>query len=215
MFMHVPVDLFNLSLHNNVWNTLTVRPLPTNLGVLVVALSQSTSSLTDHHAKTYPSLESEPDWTAADHQCSSRQHEFFRRCEMQQMELFPESQFGRTSPELSVPTTETTSAQSSKPWMTSGHWRNGGMCWTHNSSESPNGVDACSSSLSSILQSSNGPGMAKYFLSAKAAEGILRRSTNRGKKLPPLLERALATRAQSASTGKTGADTEPPTSDSE
>jgi hypothetical protein len=33
--------------------------------------------------------------------------------------------------------------------------------------------------------------MEKYFLSARAAEGILRRAGRRGKKLPELLEKAL------------------------
>lgn len=112
---------------------------------------------------------------------------------MQQMELFPESPYGRTSQEPLVPTRDSTSKRCSKPWMTSGLWRNGGTCWMHSSSESPNGVAECSSSLSLILQSPNEPGIGKYSLSAKAAEGILRRSSRRGKKLPELLAEALET----------------------
>ena len=36
----------------------------------------------------------------------------------------------------------------------------------------------------------------KYYLSAKAAQGILRRAKERGKKLPALLEQALMKQAQ-------------------
>ena len=110
---------------------------------------------------------------------------------MSQMELFPESSYGRTSPARSHPTEVEISEQSSHRWKTSGRWQSNGMCWTHSSSESPNGADECSSSLSLILQSSDEQAMDKYLLSAKAAAGILRRSTNHGKTLPPLLERAL------------------------
>ena len=110
---------------------------------------------------------------------------------MQPEEFIQESLFGKTYPELSIPIVVKTSEPSSQRWMTSGHWRNGGACWMHSSSESPNGVDECSSSLSLILQSSDEQAMDKYLLSAKAAAGILRRSSNRGKTLPPLLERAL------------------------
>ncbi len=58
------------------------------------------------------------------------------------------------------------------------------------SSESPNGVDECSSSLVSMLQSSNEVAD-RYLLSGKAAEGILRRANKRGKTLPPQLQQAL------------------------
>ena len=44
-------------------------------------------------------------------------------------------------------------------------------------------------SLSSILE--KGPIPARYFLSPKAAAGILRRAEKRGKELPPLLLQAL------------------------
>lgn len=115
---------------------------------------------------------------------------------MQQMEFFPESPSGKMSQAHSAATEEQTSGLSSQRWMTSGHWANGGMCWTRSISESPKGVDECSSSLSLILQSSHKSGMEKYFLSAKAAEGILRRAGRRGRSLPPLLEQALERVAQ-------------------
>jgi hypothetical protein len=61
------------------------------------------------------------------------------------------------------------------------------------SSESPNDDDACSSSLASILETNVDP---KYFLSARAAQGILKRSKERNRKLPPLLHGALESLAQ-------------------
>lgn len=57
---------------------------------------------------------------------------------------------------------------------------------THNTGESPS--VAVESTLSSILQD-NVP--EKYFLSARACEGILRRAERRGKELPPMLREAL------------------------
>ena len=61
-----------------------------------------------------------------------------------------------------------------------------GGAWTLNTGVSPN--DARESSLSQILQ--DAPPI-KYYLSPKACLGILRRASERGKALPPKLERAL------------------------
>lgn len=61
-----------------------------------------------------------------------------------------------------------------------------GECWMPNTGESPK--DAAESSLSAILQE-RAP--EKYFLSARACEGILRRAEKRGKKLPLMLWEAL------------------------
>lgn len=57
---------------------------------------------------------------------------------------------------------------------------------TLNTSESPNG--AVASTLSQILEA-NVP--QKFYLSAKACQGILRRASTRGKELPPMLRQAL------------------------
>lgn len=54
-------------------------------------------------------------------------------------------------------------------------------------SESPN--DAVESSLRDVLETSPVP--AKYFLSQKAAQGILRRAERRGRRLPEPLRTAL------------------------
>jgi len=56
-----------------------------------------------------------------------------------------------------------------------------------NISDWPNGAAVCS--LSHVLET--GPIPAKYFLSAKACNGILRRAARRGKALPAMLREAL------------------------
>ena len=62
-----------------------------------------------------------------------------------------------------------------------------GGCSTPNFSEWPNDAAVCS--LWQVLE--KGPVPRKYYLSAKACEGILRRAERRGKALPAMLEAAL------------------------
>lgn len=71
-------------------------------------------------------------------------------------------------------------------WQSQGQWTSDGQFWTRNGLEYRNVAAACS--LSQILQDDVPP---KYFLSAKACAGILRRAAKRGKALPPHLEAAL------------------------
>ena len=130
------------------------------------------------------------------------------------------SSYGKTSQEFSAPKT-TPSAASLEGWQArmkplalraasgpvqvwymelDGEYR--GACSTHNTSESPNAVAACSSlpsliSLSSVLETE--PIQQKYFLSEKACEGILRRADKRGKELPPMLRDALMSAREQAS----------------
>ena len=66
-----------------------------------------------------------------------------------------------------------------------------GGCWLRNSGASPR--DAIESFLSQILQAEVPE---KYYLSQKACLGILRRASERGKKLPDVLELALKKQAQ-------------------
>jgi hypothetical protein len=61
-----------------------------------------------------------------------------------------------------------------------------GGCTTLNTGECPSAENA--STLSQILQA-NAP--EKYYLSAKACAGILRRAEKRGKELPGMLREAL------------------------
>ena len=84
----------------------------------------------------------------------------------------------------------------------SGAWLNSGMgsateFWTVSSCEwnrtlSPSLSDDGVSSLSDVLEAI-GVVPQKYFLSAKACEGILRRAERRGKALPEDIHRALKT----------------------
>jgi len=62
-----------------------------------------------------------------------------------------------------------------------------GVCLTLNTSESPSVAVECS--LSDVLETENVA--AKYSLSAKACQGILRRAGKRGKSLPSQLQEAL------------------------
>jgi len=73
-----------------------------------------------------------------------------------------------------------------------GRWAKSGMgspteFWTLNSSEWPN--DAVVFSLSETLEVGNVP--QRFYLSAKACAGILRRAEKRGKQLPVFLQAAL------------------------
>ena len=85
-----------------------------------------------------------------------------------------ESQSGKTYPEPCQVTAVTTLRQSSGKWLTWGAITWNGLSSTHSSSESPNGVDECSSSLSLILQSPQNV-HPKYLLSEKAVQGIAKR----------------------------------------
>jgi hypothetical protein len=62
-----------------------------------------------------------------------------------------------------------------------------------NTSEFPSD-GAAYSSLADVLETSALP---KYYLSQRACEGILRRASKRGKKLPEALEKALQQQAGS------------------
>jgi hypothetical protein len=106
------------------------------------------------------------------------------------MELFPDGLFGKMSQELSQATTEKTLEVSSEKWLTSGRITQNGLSWTHRTTESPNGGGASFSSLVSILEPLNQV-PTRYYLSGKAARGILRRSERRGKTLPEVLRLAL------------------------
>ena len=100
--------------------------------------------------------------------------------------IVPSGWFGKTSPE-SYPLTE----DSTLPPSFAG-WANAGMgspteFLTLSISEWPNAAAVCS--LSDTLETGNLP--QRFFLSAIACQGILRRAEKRGKKLPPKLEQAL------------------------
>jgi hypothetical protein len=94
-------------------------------------------------------------------------------------------------PASSLPTMDETSSPSSVKWTNSGMVFHGELL-TRASSESPKG--AVEYSLSRVLEPT---APERFFLSAKAAVGILRRANRRGRKLPGALNEALLSLALS------------------
>lgn len=126
------------------------------------------------------------------------------------METTQDLQFSKMSQVHSVPTTAKTSGSSLKSSSKSSNraprclrcqvgngptptvtWVRDGVLATehstHNTGPAPRNAEDVYT-LSQILEE-NVP--TKYYLSAKACAGILRRAKNRGKELPPMLEEAL------------------------
>lgn len=144
----------------------------------------STSSPSGAPARTSPSPESGEDSTATALASSGK------RCESQEMGLFdPEPYSWRTWRGSCRAITDGTSPSSWTRWPSAGI---GGATEfsTRSTSRCPSGASACSCapSLTTILEPNASP---RYSLSAKAATGILRRATRRGRTLPPALEQAL------------------------
>ena len=92
---------------------------------------------------------------------------------------------GKTSPVSCHRTEDGILEPSSGRW---GSWGMGSLteCWTLNGSEWRNDAAVCL--LSDILEASPDP---KYWLSARACSGILRRAEKRGRSLPERLREAL------------------------
>lgn len=78
---------------------------------------------------------------------------------------------------------------STATWEDDGAWR--GECLTRNTGESPSA--AVVSRLSQILEDAP---QEKFFLTARACQGILNRAELRGKELPPELKAALEIQAK-------------------
>ena len=164
---------------------------------------QSTFSLVGRPARTIPSQDLERDWMEA---------AVTSRSNFQGLLIAhgPDGWSGKTSPVLSQLMKAGTLEQSLPPsagdmdLFSSGPQPDGeapelsskpalipmgspGACLTLNISEFPSGAAACS--LSDILEIGAVP--QRFYLSAIACKGILRRAENRGKALPALLMRAL------------------------
>jgi hypothetical protein len=138
------------------------------------------SSQPDSLVRICPSLESVRAWRAHVLGCGGTSFDSCRKHK-------PVGSSERTSLACYPATTGKTSTLSAIRW---GNWVMGtphGFL-TLSGSEFPSAVAA--SSLSDILESP-GPHLRKYFLSAKAAQGILRRAAKRGRALPPALQQAL------------------------
>ncbi len=99
----------------------------------------------------------------------------------------PDGWYGRTSPASCHRTEDGILVPSSEGWQNSGMGSPTAFS-TLNSSAWPNAAAVCS--LSDILETGDVP--RRFFLSATACQGILRRAAKRGKSLPPSLHDALA-----------------------
>jgi hypothetical protein len=94
---------------------------------------------------------------------------------------------------------KTAGARKAQRWATMAY--SNGLVFVRNGSGWRNGATVCS--LSSILET--GPVDRRYFLSAKACAGILRRAEKRGKTLPEMLRKALTHVVESESTAAAAA----------
>src|SRR5262252_5841894 len=130
-------------------------------------------------ARTSAWLEAVLDWLGNGADCSSSS------C-VSLLRSLPVGWSSRTSPAFSVPTTERTWGSCSAPWPNSGMGSPTG-CLTLSTSEWPSDAVVCS--LSDVLETGDVP--PKFFLSPRAATGILRRADRRGRALPGQLQTAL------------------------
>ena len=106
--------------------------------------------------------------------------------------ISPDGWFGRTSPAYCHPTEDGILEPSSRRWGKSG-MGSPTECWTLNTPEWHSAAVVCS--LSDSLETGDVP--QRFYLSAKACQGILRRAKKRGKKLPTPLRSALINTAGS------------------
>ena len=118
------------------------------------------------------------------------------------LDIAPGGSFGKTFPVPCPQTEDGPLPLSSKVWNSSGIMQPG-ECLTfstarHFNSLGPSRSEETVCSLSDILETGAVP--QKYYLSAKACRGILRRAEKRGKVLPELLMRALKAVADSEPT---------------
>jgi len=136
----------------------------------------------DFPAKTCPWQENAPDWSDSEVVCSGTSSDLPKKSSHRGSSL-------KTFLVCCHRTTDGTWEPSSGRWLTSGTGSATGF-WTLSSSEFPSDAAACS--LSDVLETT-GAHLLRYSLSAKAAAGILRRATRRGKTLPERLQTALET----------------------
>ena len=138
-----------------------------------------TLSAGDSPARIYRWLDDALDWLASEADCSLSSRESLA-C------LPPAQLLSKTSPAFCR-------LMKGETWeLSSDRWDNSGMgsptaFLTLNTSEWPSDGGVCS--LLDVLETGDVP--PKYFLSAKACRGILRRAAKRGRELPPALHAAL------------------------
>jgi hypothetical protein len=155
-------------------------------------MQQSTFWSEEHPASLSVSQDSEQDWTTRVATSCSPILQLLR-------DIGPHGWYGRTSPAC-YPVTE---AAILLHYFEG--WQNAGMgsptefltlsTSEHNATPEQCHKDGGVCSLSDILEVGNVP--RRYYLSAKACQGILRRAEKRGKELPPALSQALSQLAES------------------
>ena len=139
-------------------------------------------------AKTYPWLANVLVWLEREAASSTKSPGLLTR-------LKPNGSSSKMYLAYSQVNAEQTWEQLSERWSTSGMaWP--GECLMHSTSEYPKD-GGVSSSLRNVLETQ--PVLQKFYLSAKACEGILRRAERRGKTLPEALDRALRNQCSSPS----------------
>jgi hypothetical protein len=145
--------------------------------------------------KTCPSPESEPALLGKDQDCFMKPHE--------SQTLFSDQGDGsslRTYPDYLAPMEELTSGSYSRRWPTSGFTTSPTEFWTADTSECPSGGGEYSS-LPDVLEATVPE---RFYLSPKAAAGILRRAEKRGRELPEALESALRELSETAAASGAG-----------
>src|SRR5690606_23682624 len=151
-------------------------------------MQQSMFSSAEHLANLSASPDSERDWMI---RVATSRSPFLRLLNA----IAPAGWSGRTSPACCHRREDGILVPSS------GAWSNSGMgspteSWTLSTSEFPSDAAVCS--LSDALETGEVP--RRFYLSAKACAGILRRAEKRGKSLPPSLAAALAVASEPTST---------------
>ena len=143
-------------------------------------MQMSMFSLEEHHVSLSQSQDSERDWmTLVATSCLPILPLL--------NDIAPTGWSGRTSPAFCPAMEDGTLVPSSEGWQSSGMGSHTG-CLTLSISEWPKDANVCS--LSDTLEIGDLP--QRYFLSATACKGILRRAEKRGKDLPPALAQALS-----------------------
>lgn len=141
------------------------------------------------HVKTYPSPDERPDFTADE-------PDSFSTSPASQMTLLAKADlfWSKTSPVYCEATVGGISRSFSRRWANSGFATRRGESWIAATSECPNDGDA-SSCLRDVVLEEAPP---RFFLSQKAAAGILKRSTQRRKPITRELQAALEARASTS-----------------
>ena len=176
-----------------IWQEADLHPtLNINDGSTETRAKVLISSAEGSPAKTSPSPDAKQDSPASEADCSSSSSE--------SLTLFSPTEDGsslRMYPDFFHLTVDEISPSFSRRWPKSGFMTSPGECWTVDTSECPSAGDV-SSSLEDVLLDEVPP---RFYLSQKAAAGILRRASRRSKKLPGALRTALEALARSKEEG--------------